>query len=290
MNAPQPWRAHSSRSLSLLASLLLTAGTALAQLDTNTNGLSDLWERHVNNGQLFNPENPDHHPAADPDGDAWTNLQESIAGTDPFSGSPPAGIVATLVSHLKDQQEEPSPEYPAGRIIDLAVISWDTLPGKQYTLICSPVLAAGTWLPVDIPYYGDGLPAAVAITLTDSEGQEPDKLFWRVSIADTDTDSDSLTDYEEILIGLNPHLAETFPGIPDLWVATHFHGTAATFDPQADPDGDGLSNFDEFTRGTNPWLLDTDGDGIPDGDDPDPLLPESSPVSAQHVRPLTPLE
>ena len=290
MNASRPWRKHSSRSLIFLASLLLTVGTVQAQLDTNINGMSDIWERHVNDGRLFDPENPGHHPAADTDGDAWSNLQESIAGTDPFCGRPPEGIVATLVTHLKDQQEEPSPEYPNGRIVDLVVISWDTLPGKQYTLVCSPDLAVGTWLAVDTPYYGDGLPAAVAITLTDSEEQEPDRLFWRVSIGDTDTDSDGLSDYEEILIGLNPNVAETFPGIPDLWVATHFHGTAATFDPQADPDGDGLSNLSEFNLGTNPWLLDTDGDGIPDGDDPNPLSPESALVPAPHARPLTPLE
>ena len=38
-----------------------------------------------------------------------------------------------------------------------------------------------------------------------------------------------------------------------------------------DDDRDGLSNERERQLGTNPRLRDTDGDGVPDGKDPDPL-------------------
>lgn len=41
----------------------------------------------------------------------------------------------------------------------------------------------------------------------------------------------------------------------------------------ADFDGDGLSNFSESLAGTDPMSADTDGDGIPDGEDADPLTP-----------------
>lgn len=41
--------------------------------------------------------------------------------------------------------------------------------------------------------------------------------------------------------------------------------------PPIDSDGDGLSDLDEWAAGTNPNCPDTDGDGMPDGRDPDPL-------------------
>ncbi len=44
-------------------------------------------------------------------------------------------------------------------------------------------------------------------------------------------------------------------------------------DPAGDGDGDHLSNFDEYLAATDPTLADSDGDGTPDGFDPDPLDP-----------------
>lgn len=45
----------------------------------------------------------------------------------------------------------------------------------------------------------------------------------------------------------------------------------------ADDDGDGLTNLEELAIGTDPNLVDSDGDGIPDGaDDEDEVPPESS--------------
>ncbi|MCB9744627.1 MAG: FG-GAP repeat protein [Alphaproteobacteria bacterium] len=43
-----------------------------------------------------------------------------------------------------------------------------------------------------------------------------------------------------------------------------------------DEDGDGLSTEDEQGLGSDPCEPDTDGDGLEDGEDPDPLNPESS--------------
>ncbi|PYL00591.1 MAG: hypothetical protein DME19_04540, partial [Verrucomicrobia bacterium] len=50
-------------------------------------------------------------------------------------------------------------------------------------------------------------------------------------------------------------------------------------DANEDPDGDGLTNLQEFQRGTNPRNPDTDGDGVPDGIDPKPLVANHRPVA-----------
>jgi hypothetical protein len=43
--------------------------------------------------------------------------------------------------------------------------------------------------------------------------------------------------------------------------------------PAPDPDADGVSSQDETRMGTSPINPDTDGDGIPDGSDPEPAMP-----------------
>ena len=61
-----------------------------------------------------------------------------------------------------------------------------------------------------------------------------------VKVIVTDSDSDGLSDYEELLFGTNSNKADT--------------------------DGDGLSDFAEVrTHGSNPLTTDTDGDGYSDG-------------------------
>ena len=62
-------------------------------------------------------------------------------------------------------------------------------------------------------------------------------------------------------------------GIPDRWERKYFGDVRQTAD--GDFDGDGLSNIKECRLGTNPVNPDTDGDGIPDGIDADPLQPPS---------------
>ena len=60
------------------AVLLLGASAASGQMiDLNGNGMSDVWEA-VYNANGINPN-------ADPDGDGFSNLQEAVAGTNPFS-------------------------------------------------------------------------------------------------------------------------------------------------------------------------------------------------------------
>lgn len=124
MSASFLWRGHLARCLILPALLILPA---TAQLDTQGSGMSDIWQRHFNQGNLFDPANPDHHPEADPDGDGWSNKIESFAGTDPFDNKPPQGIVPANIIHLKDQEEAPSAEYPDGAGLSI----WSSFPGTH---------------------------------------------------------------------------------------------------------------------------------------------------------------
>ncbi len=78
-----------------------------------------------------------------------------------------------------------------------------------------------------------------------------------------DFDSDGLPNDYEDLFGLNKF----------------------TNDANLDSDNDGLTNIQEFNLGTIPNNPDTDGDGIPDGLDGNPLHPEESPPTVAILTP-----
>jgi len=61
-------------------------------------------------------------------------------------------------------------------------------------------------------------------------------------------------------------------GLPDDWEERNGLDPDNAADALADADGDGLTNKQEYKLGTNPRSADTDGDGIPDGEDPEPLV------------------
>jgi hypothetical protein len=251
------------RVLSL--SVLIYALCALpmsAIIDTNTNGISDLWERQYNGGQLI--QNLDLQD--DPDGDGWNNAQEAAAGTNPFDANPPDGLVRPETVHLNDAWLDLDGDGTDEFYPQVVSINWPTIPGKQYTLLCSTDLSAGSWIQIEKAtadivgvrtYY-------FPLTQTVSNVLPPDKLFWRIAIEDVDSDGDGLSDAEEFELGTNPHLA--------------------------DSDGDGLNDLQEYLLGTDPWLMDTDGDGIPDGDDDNPSSVDYSSVNAASLRILTPVE
>jgi len=135
---------------------ILVSQPSHAIIDTNSNTLSDLWEKSFNNNQLF-PNTANYLPQADPDKDTWTNAQEAEAGTNPFNSNPPLGLVRLKITTI------PAVYYtsPETGLLTLAtptafVVKWPTLVGKQYTLLFSSDLSPGSWLPVGTPVIGQG--------------------------------------------------------------------------------------------------------------------------------------
>jgi len=243
----------------------LCAFPAFAILDTNNNGLSDLWERAYNGGDLFPIDVFPYRPGDDSDGDGWTNEQEAAADTNPFDPNPPDGLIRPDIVHI--------PEV-LGETPEAVTITWPTIVGKQYTLLYSPDLVE--WLPVpDETFIGNGSVVSYNYTL-----DENTKLFWRVKIEDVDADSDGLTDAEEYELGTDPDNPETLTGYPDMWVAKHYtaallNGALATLDLNGDPDGDGLINAQESVLGTDPNVADNPGifqEAISNGDFSNPVI------------------
>jgi len=231
----------------------LSTFCAHAILDTNENGLSDVWERAYNNGELFDSS---FDPQVDADSDGWTNALEAIAGTNPLDANSSNGFVRPVISHISavlgDIDESGVPEIITP---DAFTLTWQTIAGKQYGLLYSPDLIE--WLAVEPAFIGNGSELEYGIPLPDA-----DKLFWRVPIEDVDTDGDGLTDAEECALGTNPLLA--------------------------DSDGDGLNDRAEILNGTSSTNPDSDGDGIPDNIDANPLVADQSDFNTSSLLVISP--
>ena len=117
-------------------------------VDTDANGLPDWWETAYFGSIGGNP-------AADPDGDGFTNLQEYLMGTQPNN---PASKLAISQSQ----------SVPNGGNQDF-VITFPTASGVTYRVECSDTLAVGSWVPLGSDINGTGNPAPVtdanAVTL-----------------------------------------------------------------------------------------------------------------------------
>src|SRR5690349_469002 len=144
------------------------------KLDLNANGMSDVWE------QIYNAVALD--PDLDSDGDGVSNLQESLAGTNPFDANSVPRIPTTSYTSSNFSITLPS---ALGKQYQLQSVQPNISGWTNWTVEMSIVARTGT-----------------VVTLTAPIGSTP--KFFRVGIADVDTDGDGLNDWEEYQLGLDP--------------------------------------------------------------------------------------
>ncbi len=144
-------------------------------IDLNGNGMSDIWELIYNAGGL--------DPNADTDGDGVPNKLEAIAGTDPL-----------------DSNSVPRISFSAMAGTNFSVTVLGAL-GKQYTLESAQPSAGGAltnWIAEAT------LVARTNPTVILGAPASANLRFFRISIADVDTDGDGVNDWEEYQLGLDP--------------------------------------------------------------------------------------
>lgn len=217
------------RILGCIAGLVFCAIPAHAILDKNGNGLSDLWEKKYNNGNLY----PANFVAnEDPDQDGWNNATEAIAGTDPFLACGPTGTVTTIISSTQ--------------IAGAYTLTWPATTGKRYRLQASYDL--DTWFSVGNSITTTEPFHTLGVSTEEPGSLVPPKIFWRIIIGDLDLDNDGLTNVEEFQLNTNTLSNDTdSDGMSDY--EEIFNGT----DPnQSDTDGDGASDNLEAIEGTDP--------------------------------------
>ncbi|MCU0772587.1 MAG: hypothetical protein MUE94_12590, partial [Verrucomicrobia bacterium] len=190
------------------------------RVETTTNAASGLWipQGHVTLGtggpvlaalprvgptdvayrlQLItdNPAVSNAQPylgTVDTDLDGVSDLDEWAAGTNPFDGR--SNLVISSIA-------------PGAAVL----LSWPSVRGKYYQVETTGASSGGAWLPAGGTIEGDGSLITAAVEVLDS------MHFYRVSVADSDTDSDSVSDWEEKFAGLEfgPwHYRTNFPTDP----------------------------------------------------------------------------
>lgn len=174
--------------------LLVAASPLYAIVDSQPNGMSDLWEKHYNSGVLFSLSNPNHAAGADPDGDGQTNEDEAVMGTDPFSTALPSGVVRVEI------EKHPS-------VDGYFILSWPSTLGKFYEISISTDLAS--WAASGEVIAGTGNDIQLLIEAAYDDGVPVGAAFWRVEVSEDDPDNDGLTTWEENNLGTDPYHSDS---------------------------------------------------------------------------------
>lgn len=148
---------------------------AFAIIDLDGNGQSDIWALIYNAQGL---------PASgDADGDGVSNLNESLAGTNPLDGNSRFAVSTTNVSGTN------------------VTLTWLSVRGKHYQVQIAPA-PDGSWTNAGTALIGNGLNLTTSL--------DPGTVsFYRVVVSDVDSDGDGLSDAEELALGLNPNLTDS---------------------------------------------------------------------------------
>jgi uncharacterized protein (DUF1800 family) len=134
--------------------------------------MSDVWEWVYSATNL--------NPNADADGDGMSNLQEAIAGTNPFDSNSVPRISVFTVSVTNNS------------------ITMPAQLGKLYQLQSCADLSSSNWLTET------SMVVRAGSSITFPSPVNPAMKFYRIAISDVDSDGDGLNDWEEYQLGLDP--------------------------------------------------------------------------------------
>jgi hypothetical protein len=130
-----------------------TPGRSLAEADTDSDGLPDVWEQ-ANGTSVFIPDADD-----DPDGDGQTNQQEYIAGTHPNDSA--SSLKVTSMS------------YDNG----VVVLKFAAISNRTYAVQTRATLSTGSWQPLaTVP----ASPTTYTVTVTHTNSGV--SRFYRLTI------------------------------------------------------------------------------------------------------------
>ena len=175
----------SSRLLLVLPCLIAGVVPASAAIDLDNDTLGDVWEQFYSATGLT--------ASADADGDGMSNVQESLAGTNPLSAASKLDIALA-----------------AGPAVSQRTLSWPSVTGKNYFVEGSSNLTS--WVQEGVTQSGTGSAMNATVTLPPAQGTK----FYRIACVDKDTDSDAVSDWEEITACLNPNAVQTTAGTDDI--------------------------------------------------------------------------
>ncbi|MDO6496478.1 Ig-like domain-containing protein, partial [Cellulophaga sp. 3_MG-2023] len=228
--------------------------------------------------------------AADCDGDGVTNGTEATNGTDPYNvdtdgDGVPDNTDTDALDPCDPVQAAGYTGYDAGNAI------WAAADCDNDGVINGTENTNGTD-PYSSDTDGDGVPDNTDADPLDPcdpvqtagyTGYDASNAIW----AAADCDGDGVTNGTEATNGTDPYNTDTDgDGVPDNTDSdaldpcdpvqaagyTGYDASNAIW-AAADCDGDGVINSTEVTNGTDPYSTDTDGDGVPDNTDTDPLDP-----------------
>ena len=169
-------RSYRKWYLGLLAVVGFAAGPSLGRaqmIDLNGNGMSDIWE------WVYNANGVDSQ--ADSDGDGFSNLQEALAGTNPFDSNSFPHITFTTYAATNFTATIPS------------------ALGKQYQLQSIPSLGSTQWFVETNLVARSGTNVIMAAPVTTAT------KFYRIAISDVNSDgSGQMNDWEKYQLGLDP--------------------------------------------------------------------------------------
>lgn len=225
--------------LTLVGSLLVPF-SAKAELDFDDDGMSDVWEATYgfstsDNGSQFADQAPD----ADMDGDGLSNLMESLAGTDPDDNS-------QLIAGGSSAPGKFAPAFDGSMPENTLEAHMWYVQGKCYEVFFSDDLK--TWVSAGKVVRDANSGEVILSAVSNADN----RLFVKIEASDVDQDGDSLSDYEERLLGTNPNgiTDSDSDGLADEWEMATIGDLSQGAD--SDVDGDGIKLLDEYRNGLNP--------------------------------------